>query len=132
MSLSNAVLKTGATWSPSGGTDVTFVPSGRSLQSGIELVASSDTSLILRRSLELKASLPSLPPASNAYAKLGRRSLVYRIPYVAADGKLYTQSVRLEAAFHADDTRQNTLIADCAAFFADADFTSFWQSFLLT
>lgn len=132
MSLSNASLKTGATWSPSGGTDLTFVPSGRSVSNGIELVASSDPSLILRRSLEMKVSLPSLPANANAYAKLGRRSIVYRIPYVASDGKLYTQTIRIEAAFHADDTRQNDLMADCASFFADADFTSFWQGMLLS
>lgn len=132
MSLTNASLKTGATWSSSGGTDLTFVPSGRPISNGLELVASSDSSLILRRSLELKVSLPSLPANTNAYAKLGRRAVVYRIPYVASDGKLYTQTIRIEAAFHADDTRQNGLMGDCASFFADTDFTSFWQGMLLS
>lgn len=131
MSLTNAVVKTGATWSPTGGTDLALTSSGRSIKDGLELVVTSDASLLLRRSVELKVSMPSLPPSANAYAKLGRRSLTYRIPFVAADGKLYTQLIRVEASFHAEDSRQNGLISDMAAFFSDSDLSGFWNNLLL-
>lgn len=132
MSLTNAVMKTGATWSPTGGTDLTLTPSGRAISNGIELVVASDSSLLARRSVEFKVSLPALPPSSNGYAKMGRRGVVYRVPYVAADGRLYVQTLRIEAAFHADDARQNGLIADGAALLVDSDFTGFWQKLLLS
>lgn len=76
--------------------------------------------------------MPALPANANAFAKLGRNSLKYYVPFIAADGKLYTQSVRIETAFHAEYTGKNTVIADIAALVSDADFTSFWQQSLLT
>lgn len=132
MSLANAVVKTGATWAPTGGSDLTFTGDGRAVNDGISLVVTADTNLLTRRSLVARAIMPALPAKAGEYAKLGRNSVVYKIPFVAADGKLYTQSVRIEMAFHPEYTAKNTAIADTAAFVADADFTAFWQSSILS
>lgn len=132
MSLSNAVFKSGATWAPTGGLDVTLVPDGRSVKNGLSLVVSGDTNLLTRRSLQCVATLPALPANSGAYAKLGRNSIKYAIPFVAADGKLYSQTVRIEVAFHTEYASKNTAIADVAALVSDSDFLSFWQSSILT
>lgn len=132
MSLANAVVKTGATWAPTGGSDLTFTSDGRAINDGISLVVAADTNLLTRRSLVARAVLPALPAKAGEYAKLGRNSVVYKVPFIAADGKLYTQSVRIEMAFHPEYSSKNTVIADAAAFIADADFTSFWQSSILT
>jgi hypothetical protein len=131
MSLVNAVVKTGATWAPTGGSDLTFTGDGRAVTDGLSLVVAADTNLLTRRSLTVRATLPALPSKAGEYAKLGRNSLVYKVPFIAADGKLYTQSVRVEMAFHPEYAGKNTVIADTAAFVADADFTAFWQSSIL-
>lgn len=132
MSLSNAVFKTGATWAPTGGSDLTLALDGRSISNGVSTVVSADTNLVTRRSVVFQATLPALPVTVGAYAKLGRNTAKYTIPFIAADGKLYTQTVRVETAFHSEYTGKNTAIADIAAFVSDSDFTSFWQQSLLT
>jgi hypothetical protein len=132
MSLSNAVFKSGATWSPSGGTDVTLASDGRAIANGISTVVAADTNLLTRRGLVFQALLPAMPANSGAYARLVRNSCKYSIPFLAADGKLYNQTVRIETSFHAEYTDKNTAIADIAALVSDSDFTAFWQSALLT
>lgn len=132
MSLTNAVYKSGATWAPTGGSDVTLVPDGRVVKNGLSLVVAADTNLLTRRGFTFVATLPAMPVSTGAYAKLGRTSLKEVIPYLAVDGKLYLQTVRIETAFHSEYTGKNVAIADAAAFVSDSDFTSFWQSSLLT
>jgi len=132
MSLTNAVFKTGASWAPTGGSDVTLVPDGRQVTNGLSLVVSGDVNLLTRRGIVVTTTLPALPATSGAYAKLGRNALKYSIPFIAADGKLYTQTVRIETAFHSEYSSKNTAIADIAALVSDSDFTAFWQSSLLT
>lgn len=132
MSLVNAVFKSGAVWSATGGSDVTLASDGRSVVNGISTIVTGDTNLLTRRSVIFQASMPALPANVNAFGKLGRNTMKYSIPFIAADGKLYTQTVRIEAAFHPEYTLKNTAIADIAAFVSDSDFTSFWQSSLLT
>jgi len=132
MPLSSAVFKSGATWAPTGGSDLTLANDGRVVQNGISTIITNDTNLLTRRSMIFTATLPGMPPSVGAYAKLGRNTARYTIPFLAADGKLYTQTVRVETAFHAEYTGKNTAIADIAAMVSDSDFTAFWQSSLLT
>lgn len=132
MSLSGAVFKTGATWSPTGGTDLTLALDGRPVQNGVSLVVTADNNLLTRRSIIAQATLPALAQSPAAYAKLGRNDFQYRVPFIAADGKLYVQTVRIATAFHAEFPGRNTAIADIAAFVSDSDFTPFWQNSLLT
>lgn len=132
MPLSNAVFKTGASWAPTGGTDLTLATDGRQVTNGLSTIVTADTNLLTRRSIVFQATLPALPTSVGAYGKLGRNTAKYVIPFLAADGKLYTQTVRIEVAFHAEYTGKNTAIADIAALVSDTDFVSFWQSSLLT
>lgn len=132
MALSSAVIKTGATWAPTGGSDLTFGPDGRSVKDGISLVVPADTNLITRRSLECRAIMPGLAASSAAFAKLGRNFMSYRVPYVAADGKLYLQHVQIQTSFHADYSDKNTILGDAIALLADSDFADFWQKSILT
>lgn len=134
MSLQNAIIKSGATWTPTGGVDLAFVPDGKSLSDAVNLVVLSDTNLLTRRSLTARALLPAAPTKVGDYAKLGRNSVTYRLPFIAADGKMYTQTVKLETAFHAEYTPalKQTATNDGAAMFVDADFANFWQAALLS
>lgn len=132
MALTSAVFKSGATWAPTGGSDVTLVSDGRQISNGVSLVVSGDTDLITRRSLQFVATLPALAVNSAAFAKLGRNSVRYAIPFIADDGKLYTQIVRIETSFHSEYTAKATAVADIAALVSDSDFTDFWTKSLLT
>lgn len=132
MSLKNAVFKTGATWSPTGGTDLTLIADGRNPPNGLSMVVSNDTSLITRRRMVCVSTLPGLPANPQSYAKLARNKLTYRIPFVASDGKLYTQTIEISMAFHAEDSSKSVHVRDVAAFVADSDFLDFWDKSLLT
>ena len=132
MALTNATFKTGATWSSTGGTDETLVPDGSKQDMGARFVISSDTNLLTRRTVLFKVSPPALAPNSASFAKLGRRSLAYRVPFIAADGKLYLQPVNIEAAFHAEYTSSNARLLDAVAMVLDSDFGPFWSSLLLS
>lgn len=126
-------VKSGATWSSTGGSDLVFTGDGRPVADGINMVVTADTNLLLRRMLVLKATNPAMPAKSGEYAKLGRASLVYKVPFIAADGKLYSQPQRIEMAFHPEYlvASRNGVINDMTAFIADSDFTAFWQNLLI-
>lgn len=134
MSLLNAIIKTGCTWAPTGGTDVTFVPDGRQVSDGVSLVVAADTNLLTRRTLVAKATLPALPANANAYAKLQRGVLTYKIPMIAADGKLYQQTVAINTSFHPEttDSAKAVILTESVSFLADADFLNFWKLGLLS
>lgn len=132
MALVNATFKTGATWSSTGGTDETLVPDGSQQTSGVRLVVSGDTAVLTRRSVLFKVSYPQLAPNSASYAKLGRRSLAYRVPFIASDGKLYVQPINIEAAFHAEYAGSSVRLVEAAAMVLDTDFGPFWSSLLLS
>jgi len=134
MSLNPLTYKTGATWTPSGGSDLSFAPDGRVVDNGLSLVCSGDTNLLTRRTMQLKASLPGLPATNGAFAKLARNTLTLKVPFIAADGKLYQQTITVGTAFHAEynATTRNGHINDIAALVTDADILPFWQSLLLS
>lgn len=131
MSITNASIKTGATWSSSGGSDLAFVPDGRSVPNGLSLVVSSDTNLATRRTLAARATLPALPASSSSFAKLGRNELVYKVPFLATDGRLYIQTIRISTGFHADYTAKDVRLGEAVGLLADSDFADFWTKSLL-
>ena len=133
MSLKTAVLKTGATWAPTGGTDLTLTPDGRDGANSVSLVVVSDEDLITRRTVTARATMPPLT-VNDRYARLARNQLTYKIPFIASDGRLYIQPCRLETAFHPEYTQANkeAVINDLPAFLADSDFLLFWQDSLLS
>jgi hypothetical protein len=129
MALKTAVIKTGATWTPSGGTDLSFVPDGRVVTDGVNLIVLADTNLLTRRTLTGRATLPAAPAKTGDFARLGRNTLTYRLPFTASDGKIYTQTVKIETAFHAEYTaaQKGAAVSDGAAMMLDADFENFWK-----
>lgn len=131
MSVVNASILSGATWAPSGGTALAFIPDGRTVQNGVSLVVSTDTNLVTRRSLELRTVLPAYPASSSAFARMGKNTLLYRCPFVGPDGKLYSQPIRIEASFHPDYTEKGNRMNEAIALLADSDFAGFWASSLL-
>lgn len=131
MAIQSAVVKYGATWAPTGGTDLTFVNDGRPVPNGASYVVSGDTDLLLRRELKVRATLPALATSANAYDTLQRNYVMLRIPIVSAAGKQHIQTVRVETALHAEETAKVSIISLIAALAADADFSDFWTKCLV-
>lgn len=132
MSVLNASVLSGATWTPTGGSALVFAPDGRSVQGGVSLVVPADTNLVLRRSLEVRTILPAYPASPNAFARMGKCTMLYRVPFVATDGKLYSQPVRIEASFHPDYTNKGNRMNEAIALLADSDFSDFWLNSLIS
>lgn len=132
MSLSNLSIPSGATWAPTGGSALAFAPDGRRVNDGLSLVVTADTNLATRRSLSMRSTLPALPASPTTFAKLGRCFAVYKVPFLASDGKLYIQAQKIETAFHPEFTLKANVISDLGALMLDADTTQFWINSLLT
>jgi hypothetical protein len=110
-----------------------LVPDGRAVPNGVNLVVLSDDNLITRRSVRCTAILPQLP-VNGGFARLGRNAMVYTIPFVASDGRLYKQTQKVEMAFHPEYAQadKEAIVTDMPNFLADADFLSFWHDALLS
>jgi hypothetical protein len=107
-----------------------LAPDGRFVANGLNLVVTDDVNLITRRSLVCVATPPGLAPNDSSYAKLRRNRVHYKIPFIANDGKLYMQTVKVESAFHAEETAANVAKHHSigAASLLDSDFTDFWAN----
>lgn len=131
MAIQSAVVKYGATWAPTGGTDLTFVTDGRPVPNGMSYVVSGDTNLLLRRELKVRATLPASATSANGYDTLQRNYLMFRVPFLSAAGKQHIQTVRIETALHAEESAKTSIISLVSAFAADADFADFWAKCLV-
>lgn len=133
MSLVNATLVTGGTWSQSGGTGITLASDGRfSSADGVNLVVSEDTNVLTRRTVVARSKTPRAAANANAYATLGRNTVKVLIPFQAADGKVYNQTVTVEIATHAEFSGRAALRGLVASLATDSDMTGFWEQFLLS
>jgi len=134
MPLQSASIKSGATWAPTGGSDLVFAADGRAITDGVRVVVVSDSDLLLRRSLVAKSQLPGPAPKAGAPARLGRNQMTYFVPFKAADGLIYNQSIGIVMNLHAEYSlaSRTALKADAAALLASASFADFWLNSILT
>jgi len=125
--IQSSAVPYGATWTPSGGSTVTFVSSGKQVKDGAEYVVSGDTDLLLRRSLQVRTLCPLAALNSSGFDRLQRNWLLLRVPYVSATGKQYTQPLRIETAFHSAFTSKAETLSLLAGLLIDADLQDFWN-----
>lgn len=134
MSLKTSIVtKTGATPSLTGGTDSTFVNDGRGVNSANILVDSASDNVLTRKSITARAILGAAAPNANAFAKLNRSSLSYKVPFTDASGKVYP-GVGLEATLvsHPEQTgaQKTEMLNDGVAVLVDADLADFFAKSL--
>lgn len=98
MSLENASIPVGATYSPTGGSATSLVSLG-STQNNHSLFIDDGSNLILRKTClaTSKAPVPNAA-APNGYTQQ-RSSIVFHVPKLLANGKYTTNTVKIEVAF---------------------------------
>lgn len=98
MPLKGAVLKEGATMTPSGGTDATYV-SAASTGNGTVTSVSAVADYRVRPSTIHTVKLPVYDAVSGKYGK-GKMSLVHKRPKLDSDGTVVFPLVRIDVEFH--------------------------------
>lgn len=130
MSVQNATLLIGGTVSATGGTSTAFVPNGAQVNSGVQVVDSTDSNAVTRASITCQnVKIPAIDPTTGKYpGKIRRRGTVTR-PKVLSDGRVVFQLARIEIEYHpeASDAEITALMSQGAQLLCDSDFTSFWK-----
>lgn len=126
MSIKNAILKTGCTFTVNGGTDVTFVPTGQTIPNGIQICVPADE-FAVRRTATFKVKYSTRDPKTGVMSK-DRKTATYVRPKVLADGSTVFELLRIEREVH-----PTTSAADAAALLTegvqlafDSDFANYW------
>lgn len=128
MSLKNAVLKSGATMAPTGGTDLTFADFGSTGQV-VSLVVPAD-GFATRRSILGGYK----PPVKNSQQPGGftraKANLAFRQPKLLADGTYDYLQLRVSVEFpqEATDAEKTELLVIGSQIVNDADFTAFLKT----
>lgn len=126
MSLSNASIPIGATFSPTGGTATSFVSLGQS-EGKNKLFIDDGSSLILRKTV-LATSKTPVPNASapNGYTQQ-RSTIVIHQPKLLANGEYTVNTMRLEVAYDPESTGSEVAeLFELAGHIAsDSDFAEF-------
>lgn len=127
MSVRNLTIKTGCTIGTTGGTDLVFADNGITIPNGIQLVVPADVDYRTRRTLTLKYRPAIIDPRTGKYSK-DKKSGVYTVPVVLADGSIVFNTYRFEREMHPVMT-----VADCwamnnvgAQLAIDSDMDGFW------
>lgn len=98
MTIIGAQLATGATYTPSGGTVITWDDTGEELKNGLVLADFGEVNFFARRKLFATVRQPALQK-DGAYSKLKVSVRVVK-PYVLASGKVIFNLARYEEEIH--------------------------------
>jgi hypothetical protein len=129
MSLSNASIPIGATYTPSGGSATSFVSLGSTLESNKLFIDDSPADLLLRKTVLATNKAPTAnASAPNGYTQ-NRSSLVFHVPMLLDNGNYTTNSVKIEVSYdpEADSTERAYLRELIAHVGVDADFDSLFD-----
>lgn len=128
MSLKTAVVKTGATHAPTGGSDLTFSDFG-TVGNVVNLSVPADTDMRLRRTITGSFKAPRVNTSSpNGYTQ-ARAVLTFKKPKLLANGKITVNSIQVSISYDWEATAaEKQELLDVAAQMAyDSDFTSYFK-----
>jgi len=128
MSLDGCTLNEGGTYTPTGGSSVTFDRTGESIANGVVLGNMSESDFFAREKLYATVRMPSLQ-GDGEYSKQKNSIRIVR-PTTLASGKVVYNLVRIETEVHPESgsTETTNLLSLGIAAAADADLTLFWSS----
>lgn len=98
MSINGIAISDGATYTPAGGTAITFDATGEQVAGGIVCVNQAETDFFAREKLYTTSRVPSLG-SDGEYTKLKSSARIVR-PLVIASGKVVYNVVRVELEVH--------------------------------
>lgn len=130
MSITNATLMVGATYSPTGGTSTAFGPNGAKVDGGIQIVDTVNTNAVTRAMITFRNIKQAvLDMVTGTYIGKTRRSGQLVRPKVLASGRVVFPLIRVELETHPEmsDAEVVALLNEGAALLTDADFVPFWK-----
>jgi len=123
MSLSNASIPIGASYSPTGGSATTLVSLGSS-EGRNKLYINDGSDLILRKTCLATSKAPAPNAGSpNGYTQQ-RSTIVFHVPMLLANGEYTTNTVKVEISFDPEaDASERAYLRELVAHVGvDADF----------
>jgi hypothetical protein len=101
MAIDGLTIKEGATYTPSGGTDITFVESGETVANGIVCINEDETDFYAREKLYATAR----PPVVGSDGEFTKQKVSFRIldPGALASGKMNYDLIRIEVEVHPEN-----------------------------
>lgn len=131
MPLNGAVIKEGATYAPTGGTDITFSLTGERVANGIVTANMAESNFFAREKVYQTVRMPVLMPDGD-FSKMKTSLRIVR-PATLPSGKVVYNIVRVEQEIHPlTPTEAVNLRSLAIGALADADFTQFWEAGSLT
>lgn len=131
MPLNGAVIKEGATYAPTGGTDITFSLTGERVANGIVTANMAESNFFAREKVYQTVRMPVLMPDGD-FSKMKTSLRIVR-PATLPSGKVVYNIVRVEQEIHPlTPTEAANLRSLAIGALADADFTQFWEAGSLT
>lgn len=129
MPLNGAVIKDGATFAPTGGTDLTLAVSGEVIKSGLQLVDSAVTDVRVRPFINLVTKTPKYDKATGKFVKSAKEATIVH-PIILADGTLDYPVCRIQIREHPEMTsaQMARLRAWALLILSDSDFGNFWTA----
>lgn len=127
MPINGSVIKEGATYAPTGGSDITFTNTGERIANGIVAVNKAETTFTAREKL-ICVSRPPVLGSDGRYSKQ-KQSLRISRPLVLSDGSVVYNVARVEIEVHplsasGEGTNLLSLVSGCIN---DSDFIDFWS-----
>jgi hypothetical protein len=101
MAIDGLTIKEGATYTPSGGTDITFVASGESVANGVVVINEDEADFYAREKIYATAR----PPVVGSDGEFTKQKVSFRIvdPGVLASGKMNFDLLRIELEVHPEN-----------------------------
>lgn len=129
MSLQNATLSSGSTVSATGGTTITFNPTGQVITGGLEIVDINAADVRTAKAIVARSRMHTYNQGTQTWSG-GRRNLSLKAPIILADGNMYFPVVRIEIVDHpemsaADKLEMRKLAAQTLI---NSNFTAFWDT----
>jgi len=125
MPINGGIIKEGATYAPTGGTDITFTVTGEQIANGVVAVNKAETDFTAREKL---IAVSRQPVVSATGMTKQKNSLRISRPTVLTGGTIVYNVVRVELEVHpqaAAGTGTN-LLSLASGCINDSDFTDFW------
>lgn len=133
MSLINGSILAGATLSATGGTAVNYTPNGKVIPGGIQLIDASVTTYATRPQLTFRSKDPGLIQSAGIaipYYGKDKRSVVLCEPFIAANGSIHLNLIRIEREVHPELSAAAALGLNTkgAQLLFDSDYAAFWAT----
>lgn len=127
MPLNGAVIKEGATYAPTGGTDITFSLTGERVANGIVTANMAETNFFAREKITQTVRMPVVQ-SDGDFSKM-KCTLRLARPATLPSGKVVYNVIRIEQEIHPlTPTEAANLRGLACGALSDSDFTQFWEA----